>query len=158
MRKPAYYQYRVLKSADGTLSLVPLFRYLNDGPMNYVFEAPHDCKIHMLGPVESINGYIGYALKYTDFESVSGVVMLHTSTDLLPWGVGRSDQSDGAYLFRMDAENVFEVFIFPGKADQAYQQLMMLKDGLGGIRDQIDAVIEDVATIKASGAEAVDSF
>jgi len=146
-----YYEFRIQKDEYGAWHLVPLFRYLNNEWLNCIFESPDSCKIQLIDPSDSTYGYLGYALQYNDFDNESGMIILSSSTGLIPWGIGRARGSKDAFIFRLSQDNLFETFIFPGMADQSYQLLMSIQDGTGGYREVIDRVLDEVERIKQSG-------
>ena len=114
----------------------------NDQTLNPIFEYWERCKFQIYGPIQECNNIVGYVASVTDDSGKHFMLQLKTSAALGDMGVGEARGSEACYLFQLDADYVFTVFVAEGLRNYSHRLFQEFKSGL--LSEEIDSLLAQI--------------
>ncbi|MEJ7694234.1 hypothetical protein [Daejeonella sp.] len=94
------------------LRLIRLSKVGNSKPWNAVFNSSEDLTIRILGPIASAEDHISFVFELNKSSHKNReTLILRTSTDMMPFGIGHAKEDKDLYLFKVNAEYKFDIYV-----------------------------------------------
>jgi len=109
--------------------LIRLSKIGNSEPWNAVFSSDQ-LSVRKLGPIVSAEDHIAFVFDLNkDSHKDRKSIVLQTSTFMMPFGIGQDRDDKDFYIFKVSADNEFEVYVADTAGKDRSIILQMFTDG-----------------------------